>query len=366
MTLVSAGPEFVERPRLHQLATGQAVARHSLADLFAGTPVQPADRHGHRHRPRAARDRLRRCAARISRYDTLIYALGSNIDTAAVPGAATPRGRASPGCTPPGSSGRTLRQLADESGRVVVCGGGLTGIETAAELAESFPVAAGGTGQPGRARRVAVGQRPALPRPGFRRARRARAGGRHASKRLRPESSSPTVAAVGFDTCVWAGGFSVPTLARRSGLAVERRRARPGRPDAALGLPSRRVRDRRRGGGRRPMGRAARDGLPLGRIHRAAGGRHRRRAARRPGAETLPATATSTSASASAAGAGWCSSWPPTRRRTTAILTGRRAIAYKNMTLRGAQLLFRWPGPYASRRRHVSPPPGSRVRLPSA
>jgi NADH dehydrogenase FAD-containing subunit len=35
------------------------------------------------------------------------------------------------------------------------------------------------------------------------------------------------------------------------------------------------------------------------------------------------------------------------------ILTGRRAIAYKNATLNGVQVLFRWPGPYFSRRRHI-------------
>ena len=63
--------------------------------------------------------------------------LGSNIDMASVPGVRPPTRR-------PHRAGRgewvaVLRQIADKSGRVVVCGGGLTGIETAAELAESFP-----------------------------------------------------------------------------------------------------------------------------------------------------------------------------------------------------------------------------------
>jgi hypothetical protein len=35
------------------------------------------------------------------------------------------------------------------------------------------------------------------------------------------------------------------------------------------------------------------------------------------------------------------------------VLTGRAAIAYKNATLNGARLMFRWPGPYPARRRHL-------------
>jgi hypothetical protein len=35
------------------------------------------------------------------------------------------------------------------------------------------------------------------------------------------------------------------------------------------------------------------------------------------------------------------------------VLRGRAAIAYKNMTLNGAQLLFRHPGPYLARRRRL-------------
>src|SRR5574340_144971 len=36
------------------------------------------------------------------------------------------------------------------------------------------------------------------------------------------------------------------------------------------------------------------------------------------------------------------------------ILTGRMAIGYKNATLNGATVLFRWPGPCPARRRHVA------------
>jgi NADH dehydrogenase len=47
------------------------------------------------------------------------------------------------------------------------------------------------------------------------------------------------------------------------------------------------------------------------------------------------------------------------------ILTGRKAIAYKNLTLNGAKFLFRHAGPVLSRRRHVAPEPHDphRVRV---
>jgi hypothetical protein len=44
------------------------------------------------------------------------------------------------------------------------------------------------------------------------------------------------------------------------------------------------------------------------------------------------------------------------------VLTGRPAIAYKNATLNGARLMFRWPGPYPARRRHASDVPADTRR----
>jgi NADH dehydrogenase FAD-containing subunit len=360
VTLISAGPEFVERPRLHQLATGQPVAKRPLADLFAGTPVHL------RIDTVTGIDLERRVialegAGRELGYDTLVYALGSNIDTGSVAGAAT-NAASLTGINAARVLGSNLRQIADESGRVVVCGGGLTGIETAAELAESFP-----------ALEVELVSRDApgawLSEKGQRYLARAFA---ELGVRVRAGVTVKEVASgelitdggrVGFDTCVWAGGFSVPTLARRSGLAVNdggralvdptlRSFSHPdvyvigdaaavaGRWGAQLAMGCRsggftgpQVADvvAARLAGREPKPfryRYFHECISLGR--------------KRGLVQFLAADET-----------------PHDR-----ILTGRRAIAYKNMTLRGAQLLFRWPGPYASRRRHVSAPP-TPVLLPS-
>ncbi|MGW6284560.1 oxidoreductase, partial [Streptomyces sp. NPDC055107] len=40
ITVVNAAPDFVERMRLHQLASGQDLASRELADVFAGTGVR--------------------------------------------------------------------------------------------------------------------------------------------------------------------------------------------------------------------------------------------------------------------------------------------------------------------------------------
>lgn len=40
ITVVTAEPDFVERPRLHQLAAGQELRRHPWGELFAGTGIR--------------------------------------------------------------------------------------------------------------------------------------------------------------------------------------------------------------------------------------------------------------------------------------------------------------------------------------
>ena len=70
------------------------------------------------------------------RYDTLVYALGSVADTETVPGVDE--------FAYTFNSAQDARLLADQldrlsDGTVVVAGGGLTGVESAAEIAEQHP-----------------------------------------------------------------------------------------------------------------------------------------------------------------------------------------------------------------------------------
>ncbi len=147
ITLVNPSEWFVERLRTHQLAAGQELRAHRIPDVLAGTAVT--------FRPAAATaiDPQRRTVAlddgATLSYDTLVYALGSRTDTASVPGAAD---HAHVLDVPDGIRDRLARMTAAGGGTVTVVGNGLTGIETATEIAEQHPsltVTLLGAGEPG-------------------------------------------------------------------------------------------------------------------------------------------------------------------------------------------------------------------------
>ncbi|GAA0930922.1 NAD(P)/FAD-dependent oxidoreductase [Nonomuraea longicatena] len=138
ITLVNAEPDFVERVRLHQLATGQDLRHRPYREMFAGTGVEL------RISTVTGVDVDRRSVAVVDAqgteelaYDTLVYALGSVWNTHDVPGVAE---HAYEIASRPGAL-RLRERLArlDAGQRVVVVGGGLTGLEAVTEIAESRP-----------------------------------------------------------------------------------------------------------------------------------------------------------------------------------------------------------------------------------
>ncbi|WP_199747698.1 NAD(P)/FAD-dependent oxidoreductase [Actinomadura sp. WAC 06369] len=216
VTLVNASDRFVERVRLHQFAAGQDPADLPLAGLLDGTGVELV----------VARATGLDAGARTVRldgaadlgYDTLVYALGSTADLDAVPGA---REHAL-GIARKADAG-LLRERLPELGSVAVVGGGLTGIETAAELAEARPglrvelVTAGplGEGLGPRARRHV---HRALARMGV---------AVHEDERVATVAADGLLLADGrdlpADAVVWTAGFRVPPLAADAGLEVDER-----------------------------------------------------------------------------------------------------------------------------------------------
>lgn len=131
VTLVNARETFVERVRMHQLASGQKLPERPIKELLAGTGVE------------FVADRVQRIDAesrtvvltdRELRYDVLIYALGSRADLNSVPGA----NEYAYTVADVDHAGQ-LRDRLRTSGTIAVVGGGLTGIEAATELAETYP-----------------------------------------------------------------------------------------------------------------------------------------------------------------------------------------------------------------------------------
>ena len=138
ITLVNAEPEFVERIRLHQLATGQDLKHRPLTDVFVGTGVRV------RQARVTAVDVERKTVDIVDAdgtgeiaYDTLVYALGSTAADCGVPGVAEHAHH----IAGKQSALRLRERLADLAAgdAVLVVGGGLTGIEAVTEIAEARP-----------------------------------------------------------------------------------------------------------------------------------------------------------------------------------------------------------------------------------
>ncbi|WP_082920975.1 FAD-dependent oxidoreductase [Rhodococcus sp. D-6] len=211
VTVVNPRPVFVERVRLHQVAAGSGTATHELSDLLhprvtlhVGTAV--------RIEPYA----VSLADGTVLPCDAVVYAVGSTTGSGAIPGAEKAFSVADL------DSATALRDAlleADDHASVVVVGGGLTGLETVTELAQSHPrhtlVL---VGDPGAALPVNTQRyiRHRLDELGV----QVRSGTRVAriddgSVVLDDGSEIPAT------LVVRTAGFSVPDLARRSGLPVD-------------------------------------------------------------------------------------------------------------------------------------------------
>jgi NADH dehydrogenase FAD-containing subunit len=134
VTLVNAEPDFVERVRMHEVATGKDLKPRPYDELFAGTGVVL------RLAKVTGVDVDRKTVALDSEeleYDTLVYALGSGWNSQGVPGAAE---HAEQIASRSGALRVRARLASLTAGQTVtVVGAGLTGVEFVTELAESRP-----------------------------------------------------------------------------------------------------------------------------------------------------------------------------------------------------------------------------------
>lgn len=212
VTIVDAEACFTERIRLHEFVAGRPNVSIPLAELTRGrdietvrdtvTAIDPGRRVVHTR------------AGREIAYDTLVYALGSRTDTT-TPGVAEHAYTVE-------NAGELRERIRTGAGRVAVVGGGLTGIEMAAELAEAYPAS--------RVELVTADE------PGDRLSVRGKAYVRNALGRLGVTARSGVWVSrvdegvlrtdngdIDAGVIVWAASFAVPALAVEAGLAVDGR-----------------------------------------------------------------------------------------------------------------------------------------------
>ncbi|TNC29668.1 NAD(P)/FAD-dependent oxidoreductase [Amycolatopsis alkalitolerans] len=217
VTLINDRERFVERVRMHQLACGQPLAELPIRELLTGTGVEFVAGRAVRIDAGNREITLAGRAEQLS-YDLLIYALGSHAELDSVPGA-----REYAHTVAGFEQARRLRDRLRAGGSVAVVGGGLTGIEAAAELAESHPdrqvrlvtggeLGAGLSARGGRYLRRALGRLGVECHEGLQVSQVDATG-------LRAADDEKVLA----DTVVWTAGFRVPGLAADAGFAVDGR-----------------------------------------------------------------------------------------------------------------------------------------------
>ncbi|MFD9756498.1 NAD(P)/FAD-dependent oxidoreductase [[Kitasatospora] papulosa] len=219
VTLVSAQERFTERLRLHMTATGQDVAELSIPEMLEGTGARFV--RGWVTAVDADAQTVRIDDDRSLPYDTLVYALGGVADTAAVPGVEDHAYTLSGPEEAEALAGRLARL--GGSGTVVVAGSGLTGVESAAEIAERHPeldVLLVGRDEPGASMnpKARAYLRAALDRLGV----RVRSGV-EVAKVLPDAVVSADGEHMAADVVLWTSGTRVSPLAAAAGLEVDAR-----------------------------------------------------------------------------------------------------------------------------------------------
>ncbi|MBS9373524.1 NAD(P)/FAD-dependent oxidoreductase [Rhodococcus sp. B50] len=211
VTVVNPRAVFVERVRLHQVAAGSGTATHDLSELLhpratlrVGSVVRIEP-----HAVTLADGAVLQC-------DAVVHAVGSASGSGAIPGAEKAFSVADL------DSATALHDALvtmDDHASVVVIGGGLTGLETVTELAQSHPrhaltlVGDPGADLPENTQRYI---RRRLEELGV----RLRSGTR--VTRIDDESVElDDGSAIPATLVVRTAGFSLPDLARRSGLPVD-------------------------------------------------------------------------------------------------------------------------------------------------
>jgi NADH:quinone reductase (non-electrogenic) len=211
VTLVDAAGTFTERMRLHEAAAGRPPRAIPLAELVAGRDITTVAARAVAIDPTARTVRLDN--GTLLGYRTLVYALGSTTNTRAMPGAAEHAFAVE-------HAAALHDRIATGTGSLAIVGGGLTGIEVAAALAETndrwkITLVTGGEiggGMSAKARRHIAAS---LRRLDVTQRTQTRVIAVLQNGLATDQGDIPA------DLVVWTGSFTVPALAAEAGLAVD-------------------------------------------------------------------------------------------------------------------------------------------------
>ncbi|MEZ4867244.1 MAG: FAD-dependent oxidoreductase [Caldilineaceae bacterium] len=219
--LLNAQDHFVERPRLHEQATGTVLQRRALPHMLRGTPVRFIQGRVVALNPTTQQVEVETgSGVQHFRYDYLINALGSRVNRPNIPGVQEYAHTLDPdGKLATDALRAKLTTLGKSPFRAVVVGGGATGIEAATQIKGCYPQS-----------EVTIVTQGAV--GAFKGAQVQK----HLQGALREQAITPIeqasvlrVSADGVwladqripaDLILWAGGFVASPLAREAGLQV--------------------------------------------------------------------------------------------------------------------------------------------------
>jgi NADH dehydrogenase len=225
IALVNRSDEFIERVRLQEGISGPVVPRiPSIATLVAGTGIEFIA--GDIVALDAGRRRVRIAAAGGERelaFGRAIYALGSQVDVAGIPGAQAHAYRLDAGDGPRAVAALRARLENDtgRSTRVIVVGGHETAIEVAGEIKTRWPAA----------EVTMLSRSRCADFKGERVERAIRDALGHLQVRLLDGQTVAEIRAteiitsahetIPCDVCVWSGGLRAPAFARQAGISTD-------------------------------------------------------------------------------------------------------------------------------------------------
>lgn len=218
IVLVDANDGMVERIRLHQLAAGQKINKIPYQELLKNTQVQFLQGFVTAIKTNERKIIIKKNQNFIElNYSRLVYALGSSVELDSVLGVRE-------NTYSLGSYDAALllkEQLAkNPKSHLLICGGGLTGIESATEMAETYPnlkitLVTSSNFASDLSQKAQEYLQKVFKKRNILIKDNSKVVQVNAQSVLLKDGSE-----IGFDFCLWAGALTPPKLARQAGLEV--------------------------------------------------------------------------------------------------------------------------------------------------